>query len=74
MFLTDDELATLTGRRQKARQVAQLRAMGVPFLVNAAGRPVVARAAIEGRAAPAPIPTVPVPAWQPALVQGGRAR
>ena len=49
MFLTPDELRTLTGRARKAQQVQQLRQMGIPFWVNAAGRPVVAKAAIEGR-------------------------
>lgn len=47
-FLSPDELRTLTGRARKALQVEQLRRMGLPFWVNAAGRPVVARAAVEG--------------------------
>ncbi|WP_081921913.1 DUF4224 domain-containing protein [Hydrogenophaga intermedia] len=49
MFLTDDELAELTGRKQRARQVAALRAQGVPFVINAQGRPVVARSFFDGR-------------------------
>lgn len=55
MFLKPDEIATLTGIRGGAkgktrsqRQVDALRKMGIPFFVNAAGRPVVTRAAIEG--------------------------
>jgi hypothetical protein len=74
MFLNDDELARLTGRRQKKRQIAQLRAMGLPFFINAAGAPVVARSAVEG-AAPRPDERPsPRQAWQPALVKlaGGR--
>ncbi|WP_343728487.1 DUF4224 domain-containing protein [Duganella sp.] len=65
MFLEDDEVAVLTGRKFKSLQVDQLRRMGIPFFVNALGRAVVARAAIEGRgmaaapAAPAKQPWVP---------------
>lgn len=52
MFLSRDELAELTGRKAKAKQVETLRRMGVPFRVNAVGRPVVASAAIEGTRPP----------------------
>lgn len=48
-FLTIDEVATLTGRRIKSKQVEQLRVMGIAFWVNAIGRPVVTVAAVEGR-------------------------
>jgi ribose 5-phosphate isomerase len=48
MFLTDEELLVLTGYRQHSKQVAELRRQGVPFNVNAAGRPAVARAVLEG--------------------------
>lgn len=48
MFLDEDELFTLTGYRQKSKQVAELRRQGIPFRVNAAGFPAVARTAIEG--------------------------
>lgn len=48
MFLDDDQLKHLTGYAQKAKQVAQLRRMGVPFFVNAAGKPVVAESAVQG--------------------------
>lgn len=54
MFLSADELATLTGRAAKSRQIAWLRANGVAFRVSATGHPVVARSAIDGsRSAPA---------------------
>lgn len=52
MFLSLDELADLTGRKIKSKQVEALRRMGVPFRVNALGRPVVAAAAIIGTRAP----------------------
>jgi hypothetical protein len=49
LFLTNQEIIELTGFRQRTRQVAMLRAQGVPFHMNAAGCPKVARAFIEGR-------------------------
>jgi hypothetical protein len=48
-FLSVDELVVLTGRKVKSKQVETLRRMGVPFLVNACGRAVVARSSVEGR-------------------------
>lgn len=56
-FLTEEEVAELTGirtgRRGKTReqlQVEWLRTSGIPFWANARGRPIIARAAIEGKA------------------------
>lgn len=48
-FLSAAEVKQLTGRTLKAMQCAQLRKQGVPFFENAEGRPIVARAAVEGR-------------------------
>jgi hypothetical protein len=48
MFLSETEITTLTGRKMKSHQVRALQRMGLPFFVNAAGRPVVARSAIDG--------------------------
>lgn len=48
MFLTEDEIKALTGRTVKRLQCEQLRKNGIPFFVNASGRPVVAKSAIEG--------------------------
>lgn len=54
IFLEPSEIAALTGRKIRAKQIEQLRVMGIPFYVNAAGRAVVVRSAIEGKnAAPA---------------------
>jgi len=66
MFLTDAELATLTGRKLKRLQIEALRKMGVPFLVNACGKPVVTKAAIEGRGSPV---AAEKPTWRPAVLQ-----
>ena len=62
-FLDSDELSTLTGRKLKSYQIEALRRMGVPFFVNAIGRPVVARSAIDGgsKAAPKPPKAATVP-------------
>jgi hypothetical protein len=48
-FLDSDEVAALTGRKMKSKQIEALRKMGVAFFVNACGKPVVTRAAVEGR-------------------------
>lgn len=50
-FLSANEVATLTGRKFKSRQIEELKRQGVAFRVNATGHPVVARSVIEGRAA-----------------------
>ncbi|SCK29292.1 DUF4224 domain-containing protein [Vogesella sp. LIG4] len=64
LFLTADEVATLTGRKLKSKQVEALRMMGVPFRVNACGRPVVTRSAVEGSAKKE---VAAKPKWQPAI-------
>lgn len=68
MFLTPDEIADLTGirkgragRTRGQLQADHLRHIGVPFWLNAAGEPKVARAFFEGGHAPAAAPR-----WQPA--------
>lgn len=65
MFLTEDEVSMLTGRKVKKLQVEQLRKMGVPFYVNAVGRPVVVRSALEGRKEH----EITKPKWQPKMLQ-----
>ena len=61
VFLDPEDIATLTGIRKGRggktrceRQIAWLRQSGIPFWVNACGRPIVARAAVEGRGEPLP--------------------
>lgn len=71
MFLSPVELAVLTGRKVKSKQVEALRKMGVPFFVNACGRAVVARAAIEGSARAAVRPENRARgAWNPSVLGG----
>jgi hypothetical protein len=67
-FLDRDEVKELTGRTKIALQIAQLTTMGIPFFVNAIGRPVVPRTAIEGRATTAAAPKKP---WVPKVLQNG---
>ena len=54
LFLTSEELEALTGYRVAARQIRWLQSQGITHLVSARRKPVVPRATIEGRAAPAP--------------------
>lgn len=65
-FLWPDELATLTGRKTKSRQIAALKKMGVAFMVNDIGHPVVARSVIEGKK---PTPEER-PKWVPKVLSG----
>jgi biotin operon repressor len=51
MFLSPADLRELTGYARPSRQIEQLRRMGIPFWVNAAGRPIVSKAALEGQQA-----------------------
>lgn len=67
-FLEPDEIKALTGRTYKTMQIKALARMGVPFWVNDIGRPVVARAAIEGKASAAPAEKK---AWVPRVLKTG---
>lgn len=67
MFLTKDEIATLTGRKTKGKQIEALRKMGVPFWVNALDTPVVARSTIVGKA---PVEPPTKERWIPNVLKG----
>jgi hypothetical protein len=62
MFLTPEELFTLTGYKMRRQQIAQLKRMGIAFWLNASGRPVVASAMFQGSDKMAPPPTK---TWEP---------
>ena len=47
-FLTPDEVVALTGRKHARLQIANLRQNGIPFTINASGRPVVNRDNLNG--------------------------
>lgn len=49
IFLSQDDVAILTGKKLKSAQVEELRKMGIAFFVNSSGRPVVLLSALEGR-------------------------
>jgi len=68
LFLSAEDLHTLTGYTVKAKQIEQLRRMGIPFFVNGCGRPVVSVSAVEGRKQE----DQPQPGWKPAVLQGNR--
>lgn len=63
-FLTDPELAKLTGFKIKSKQIEWLRDQGLPFRVSATGHPVVTRSAVEGRADE----TLDDDGWTPGLI------
>lgn len=48
MFLTPDELQTLTGKTRREAQARALEGMGIPFTRRPDGSPVVLRAVVEG--------------------------
>lgn len=49
IFLNPDDVAVLTGKKNKSGQIAWLRSEGFIFYVNAAGRPVVPKSAVESK-------------------------
>lgn len=65
LFLDQDELRWLTGLTQKTRQIAQLKKMGIAFYVNAAGMPIVLRAALESTRPIALDRSAQPKAWKP---------
>jgi hypothetical protein len=74
-FLTSEEVAELTGvrvgrhgRRREELQADWLRTSGIPFWTNARGRPIIARAAIEGRKS---TEEPPRKKWQPKVLAMG---
>jgi len=67
MFLTDDEVSRLTGRKMKGAQIDALRQMGVPFFVNATGHAVVTKAAVEGGSQSAA--QKPARGWSPKVLK-----
>lgn len=48
IFLSEEDVAKLTGRKQKPAQVDWLRLNGIQFYINAEGRAIVPKSAIEG--------------------------
>ena len=67
IFLSHEDLRELTGYTVRAKQIEQLRRMGIAFFVNGCGRPVVTFSAIEGRKQPEQTAT-----WKPAILTAGR--
>jgi hypothetical protein len=48
-FLSPDEIRELTGYAKTAQQIEALRRMSVRYEINGRGKPVIARAWLEGR-------------------------
>jgi hypothetical protein len=68
IFLDDEDVARLAGTKIKSRQIAQLRVMGILFYVNAAGRPVVPKSAVESKTDITPTLDQP---WVPNVLKHG---
>lgn len=66
-FLDRHELIELTGYSQKAKQIEVLKANGIPFITNGKEKPVVCRAAVEGK--PKSQQQAPKKAWTPKLAK-----
>lgn len=47
IFLTDEEMMILTGKKYKKCQIKALDKLGIPYVINAAGRAVVSVNAIN---------------------------
>lgn len=69
LFLSQVELRELTGFTFKAKQIEQLRKMGIAFFINGCGRPVVTVAAIQG--IPKDAKEVK-PVWVPNVLKNGK--
>ena len=63
MFLTQDEVATLTGKARKSKQKQVLEAQGIRYIENALGEIIISRAHVEhllgGQATPEPRTNAP---------------
>ena len=70
MFLTDEQLVKLTGRKFKTKQCEQLKVMGIPFRANAAGKPIVCRVHVEGMEPVANDPAPEESGWVPNKLRG----
>jgi hypothetical protein len=65
LFLSREELVTLTGMKRKSAQVEALKKMNIPYLLNPAGLPVV-----ESRHFASSISRAPTaPTWDPQVMR-----
>ena len=67
IFLDDDDVAKLTGKKLKAGQIDALRRMGILFYVKAAGRPVVPISSVDPSNAATPVDKP----WTPDVLKNG---
>ncbi len=64
LFLNPKDVIQLTDKKKKSAQIAALRQMGIRFLINPSGRPVVPKSSIDGRKAE-PVDKT----WSPAVLK-----
>jgi hypothetical protein len=69
LFLNDEQIDELTGRKVRRLQCDALRLMGIPFHINMAGKPIVCRSALEGRP---PAHNQKSQEWHPAVLRHGK--
>lgn len=65
MFLSDEQVIKLTGRKTKKLQCEHLKRLGIPFHQNAAGKPVVCRVHVEVLPPAANEPESEPTGWKP---------
>ena len=70
-FLSKAEIEFLTGRKQKSLVIEQLNAMGIPFMQNANGYPIVRRDydKVKSRTAKTESQNYENNAWRPSVLQ-----
>lgn len=70
-FLSKAEIEFLTGRKQKSLVIEQLNAMGIPFMQNANGYPIVRRDydTVKSRTAKTEFKNNENNAWRPSVLQ-----
>jgi len=70
-FLSKAEIEFLTGRKQKSLVIEQLNAMGIPFMQNANGYPIVRRDydKVKSRTAKTESQDYKNNAWRPSVLQ-----
>jgi hypothetical protein len=66
IFLSQNDLELMTGKKRKSCQIESLRGMGIAFYVNASGRPVVPVSSVNTKDLNQPQKEE----WKPAVLKG----
>lgn len=71
-FLSDEDVARLTGYRQSKKMIEALRSMHIPFILNFRGKPMVLRSAVDPNEARRRGPVSAKPqatVWEPSVLK-----